>query len=885
MSTILFIRTEAFTPREAALFDLWSQILPGEVALLIDETSGVVETGDIPKRSYTWSDLAAAGLPDRPRGGALAHCADYLAAVIAPEMTSQDFALVVDAALLPRVQDAEAWRDLLSGLATADLALFGVSPAAKPLEGLYDQTLTSSPALFGFSAASAERLIARRIAIAADVLAGHHLHWPEAQVFLASEARALGLRVTDLAEALPAQTSGLDRLVPLRPEALPEGAPGNRLWFPVARDRGDYLARVGALLTARLAPERIAALLSPVLPLEAAEAKALSDLAWMRYGTPDITRFLPSEKPTLRIFLQAGAVDDQVGQIFDLWSRILPGQVTLVLPEGAAPETARPLLTHATSDLPQEAAMAAILPHLGAQDFAFLVQADAVPVVENAKAWVSLLEQCAEGDLALINLTHRGAGWLHGRGLEAIYQDAEIHGALGFLLGFTAQSATKLLARRAEVAGLGLSPATMTFLPTEALRLGLRVADLFKLAPRMGRGLSLNRPWWFPARPQLFAQNMLLHPVTSDRKAFLAGVSHMLRSKVAVPQIASHLDAILPLTNLERRSLQKTLDKLSPAPALSDLIPAPQDPGLPRRIRIFIRTHYMDDTIAELFDLWSQVLPGQVAILMDETSRVIDTGDLPKISFDLKALQRQGLPSRPEKRTAWFCGDYVMAALEPHLDPQDFALVVEGDAVPMLHDIQAWRETLARLSQGDIALTNFGLRQESWRWKRNLERLYTPDEVIGCLIVAFGFTRATANLLTRRRLAIAADLAAGRHDQWPHCEAFIATEAERLGLKITDFATELPGLRGEVSTFAPWWWDNRPADLGRNTILHPVTRDRAKFLQKIVVMLNRGDSPAEVSARIAAIGPLSPGETSLLDDMTRGAMEQPDFAAFLASGQ
>ncbi|MCW1919401.1 hypothetical protein NX862_11605 [Rhodobacter sp. KR11] len=888
MSTIVFIRTTKLTAAVTQLFDLWSQILPGEVALLVDETAGAVDTGDLPKHGFRWGDLLAQGLPDRPRGQTQAVCADYLMAALAADMAPTDRALVVDAALVPQIADVQAWRAVLDGLGGHDLILAQVAPAPKPMAGLYAEALTASPALFGFTAAAARLLLQRRREIADQILSGQHLHWPAAQVFLPSEARALGLVVADLATLLPGPVV-MEPAAPLLRESQPKTVLANGLTFPLADDRADYLTRVGALLTARLAPEALAALLAPVMPLTAPEEKALSDLAWQRYGSPSLERFLPRPRPAPRLYVQARVFDDQAAEVFDLWSKVLPGRVSLLLPQAA--ETGdRPFVLLATASDPQtpdpqtpETAMATLAPLMSDLDFTLVVQVEAVPVVQTPKAWAKILTQCAEADLALVQVTHRGAAWVHARGLDGLYTDAEIHGCQPFFVGFTAQAARALLARRAALTS---QPAPMVFLATEALRLGLTIADLAKLMPRLARGLQPNRPWWWPARPRYFGHNLLVHPVTSDRKVFLTGVVSMIRAKVDPARVASHLAPVLPLTAQETRWMQVTVDKAwGGVPGLEALIPqTARDPGTPATLRLFIRSKVMDDMTAALFDLWSQVLPGQVTILMDETEGRIDTGDRPKVAFDLKDLQRQGLPTRPEDKAAWHCSDYVMAALEPHLAPQDFALVMDAAAVPVIHDPEAWRAALARLALGDLAAADLGPRPEEWRWRRGLGRIYADAEVMGCQTVVLGFTRATARAMTARRLQIAADLAAGLHDQWPHGEAFVATEALRLGLRVTDLMVEMPGLGPEFSPHAPFWWDKRPAQIGRNTLLHPVTRQRETFVANIVAMIRKSDPPRLVAERLSAILPLTDAEREWLDLVVSRHTDMPDLARFLAFG-
>lgn len=275
---------------------------------------------------------------------------------------------------------------------------------------------------------------------------------------------------------------------------------------------------------------------------------------------------------------------------------------------------------------------------------------------------------------------------------------------------------------------------------------------------------------------------------------------------------------------------------------------------------IYIRTHYVNHTIEELFDLWSQVLPGRVRLLIDETAGVHHAGTMPKVSYSLDTLAAMGLPDLPKGKAMWHAGDYTMAALAPIMEPDEFAIVVENDAVPVLHDIEGWRDIVSRLGQGDLAIHNINRRYPKWLWRLNLDSIYEEDEIWGCLVVLMGFTRETAKRLSARRREIAQELGFGLHTQWPHVEAFVVTEAKRMALKLVDLDHLIPDLKETLTVGDPYWWYAQPNDIARNTILHPVKADRRAFLGAVQGMIARKLRLQDIAMRLAPILPLSEAE-------------------------
>lgn len=278
------------------------------------------------------------------------------------------------------------------------------------------------------------------------------------------------------------------------------------------------------------------------------------------------------------------------------------------------------------------------------------------------------------------------------------------------------------------------------------------------------------------------------------------------------------------------------------------------------RARILIRTHYFDDTITRLYEKWSRILPNRVGILMDETRGPIDVAGLPKISFDLAKLATIGLPALPPERTAWHCGDYVMAAVGPLMQDDEFAIVIENDAVPGIASVSNWRAVIDTLSQSDLAVSRFAFRGRKWKWQRNVQNIYGPDRQFAAMIVVQGFTKSTANHMTSRRSEIAEARRQENFDDWPNGELFVGAEAKRAGMKVADLENFIPAVKETVSTHVPYWFDDIISDDSIDTVYHPATNSRDKYIAKVGVMIAKGFSPAVVEAKVERLGKLSDAE-------------------------
>ncbi|MFD1914277.1 hypothetical protein [Halodurantibacterium flavum] len=281
------------------------------------------------------------------------------------------------------------------------------------------------------------------------------------------------------------------------------------------------------------------------------------------------------------------------------------------------------------------------------------------------------------------------------------------------------------------------------------------------------------------------------------------------------------------------------------------------------KLRLLIRTHYIDPRIDFLYEKWSGVLPGRVGLLLDETNQTIDT-NYQKVSFNLNKLSEDGLPAKPEGKAAWYCGDYTMAAVASTMEDDEFCYVVENDVVPSVQDPAAWKAKLEEMSKHELVVANYKTRGRRWKWRQNLEKIYGNEDIYGALIIFLGFSKATAEFMTKRRV----EISNSGVDQWPHCEAFVGTEAALAGLDVGDVFNYFPQLSETFSTSRPYmFFDVANHDMG-NTMYHPAV-DRQKYLVKMRTMIANKVPGPMLGQYLDALGPLDEAERKTLDSFSK----------------
>lgn len=245
-----------------------------------------------------------------------------------------------------------------------------------------------------------------------------------------------------------------------------------------------------------------------------------------------------------------------------------------------------------------------------------------------------------------------------------------------------------------------------------------------------------------------------------------------------------------------------------------------------------IRAYVIDDCVMYLYEEWRKLLGDRVFIFADETRGPVNVGKAPKISWTNSDAANLGLPLVPAKKVPWYNGDYHIYHMIPHMDPDDFCILVEHDVYLEVSDRDRLLDVLLTCAEHDFVASRIGPRPPQWKWGHDMQGYY--DGVQGALITVVGFNRKSAEHLLARRVALAERRARLGLAQWPFVEAFVGTELCAAGnLKIGDLVT-LGGLtRAEFRTTPPFLFEDLIATAPPDRLYHPcLPRDR--FLRRIV---------------------------------------------------
>ena len=243
-----------------------------------------------------------------------------------------------------------------------------------------------------------------------------------------------------------------------------------------------------------------------------------------------------------------------------------------------------------------------------------------------------------------------------------------------------------------------------------------------------------------------------------------------------------------------------------------------------------IRTHFYDDCIKYSYDQWQQILGDDVFLLVDETRGEVDVAGARKVSWTEADAGALGLPLTPAHKVPWYNGDYHIYHMIPHLQPNDFCVLVEHDVFVKLSDKGRLRELLQGCAGFDFVATRIGSRPPHWKWRRDLGDLY--QVVHGALVMIVGFNRRAAEYLLERRLALHHKRDRLGLAGWPNVEAFVGTELHHAdSLKIGDLEDFAGLTRDRIRTMPPFLFDDLMANATPDVLYHPCL-PRERFLHK-----------------------------------------------------
>ena len=242
-----------------------------------------------------------------------------------------------------------------------------------------------------------------------------------------------------------------------------------------------------------------------------------------------------------------------------------------------------------------------------------------------------------------------------------------------------------------------------------------------------------------------------------------------------------------------------------------------------------IRTHFYDDCVKFGYDQWRKVLGDDVFLLVDETRGEVDVGGARKVPWREADAQALGLPLTPRRKVPWHNGDYHIYHMIPHLQPNDFCVLIEHDVFLKVSDTSRVLALLQRCAEHDFVAPRIGGRPAHWKWRQDLDGLY--EVVEGALVMIVGFNRRAAEYLLERRVALHQKRIRLGLSGWPNVEAFVGTELYHADtLKVGDLI-DLAGLtREQMRTSPPFLVDDLMANACPDVLYHPcLARDRFPY--------------------------------------------------------
>ena len=250
------------------------------------------------------------------------------------------------------------------------------------------------------------------------------------------------------------------------------------------------------------------------------------------------------------------------------------------------------------------------------------------------------------------------------------------------------------------------------------------------------------------------------------------------------------------------------------------------------RAAVLFRTHMWDDFIERQYQrVLQQAEDCDVFIMAHNTSG--QCNDIPHdrvILFTEDDVLGLGLARAGEGDLLWYNVDYAFYYFHKQNPQYELVVIVEYDVVLNL----SLSQVVSHCRDNDIDLLGLekGISVANWVWTQACLDLYTIDE-LRKLLLPFGVVsgRLLAHLF-QKRLDHSRAFIEGKLTQWPICEAFIPTEADRSGFKIGQLS-EIGST--EHFDFAPAIFEGDMPALQGEAFLHPVLdtdryiRSRLKF--------------------------------------------------------
>ena len=302
---------------------------------------------------------------------------------------------------------------------------------------------------------------------------------------------------------------------------------------------------------------------------------------------------------------------------------------------------------------------------------------------------------------------------------------------------------------------------------------------------------------------------------------------------------------------------------------------------------ILIRTHFIDDRLAETARRYAAGDDYDVMFAVDETYGPVDCGGFAKLSLSLDSCARLGLLVSVDK-ALWRCGDYVFYHALERAAGYRYVWSIEYDVVVNFADPFEFFRFFDERAKEQVLCADLRLAEPDWWWRKITARRF--GVVYSAL---FPLVRMTPSAIatfygcrkfeSRRMRALDS-----RHEEhWLNDEGFVASYAHEIGMPIADFNAYGDFYRPD--TFAQKLLrhasDLPPPD---NRIYHAVRygqaylrASRTYYKFDVLRMLALGDADFPAAEFVEALTDLLAGRLAKLPDDPQGLFgEDGALAAF-----
>ncbi|MFT8808746.1 discoidin domain-containing protein [Gluconobacter sp.] len=174
---------------------------------------------------------------------------------------------------------------------------------------------------------------------------------------------------------------------------------------------------------------------------------------------------------------------------------------------------------------------------------------------------------------------------------------------------------------------------------------------------------------------------------------------------------------------------------------------------------------------------------GDFVIAADFTGGAFPTPGFECIGHTQTEIAELGFPIIPRDRALWHNWDYICPViLSWEKQKYDYYVVTESDVSANME----FSRLCEKMAEEGIDLIVDFIHKPTPEWMWYNDAVSVSDDPLGCLLCVSIFSHRALELITERRLELAAEHAAGIRTNWPFCETVVPATIRDAGLKIAD---------------------------------------------------------------------------------------------------